>query len=287
MGGNLLSAPAVASREEGNITVVAIGDKNQIIRREWTQAGGWDNWTDLAGQATYTPAILSGALGFMTVYQVGGKQNVYRRTWSSTKNWDASWTLTQDNKMSFNGIAAASAHDRRYAMFTLSDFNELLFAECDDSTGKGWGAFTSLGGTFQDPPAAVTWAPGGRVDAFARGAVTSNLLQRTYDGKGNWGGWRNRGGLLASGPAAASWGVERLDVFAKDRNNHVIHLTYDGNGWQPWKDLGLIQSVGSLAAVSHKKGVIDLFARGADNSLWHRTYIADASELGDADAIPN
>jgi hypothetical protein len=45
LGGDILSSPAVASRSQDTVTVVAVGNKNQAVLWEWNAASGWDSWS--------------------------------------------------------------------------------------------------------------------------------------------------------------------------------------------------------------------------------------------------
>jgi hypothetical protein len=89
-----------------------------------------------------------------------------------------------------------------------------------------------------------------------------------------WHDWESLGspqGQSINGPAAASWGPNRLDVFAQGATDFELkHIWWDG-AWSAWESLG-----GSLtsdpAAVSWGPGTIDVFARGPDNALWHNWY---------------
>jgi hypothetical protein len=38
-----------------------------------------------------------------------------------------------------------------------------------------------------------------------------------------WSGEEDLGGILTSAPAVASWGLNRLDCFARGLNNHMWH----------------------------------------------------------------
>ena len=60
--------------------------------------------------------------------------------------------------------------------------------------------------------------------------------------------WQNLGGSLASPPVAATWGPNRLDVFAVDTGGGLIHRWWDGELWNDWEDLG-----GSLAEGSFSR----------------------------------
>jgi hypothetical protein len=83
--------------------------------------------------------------------------------------------------------------------------------------------------------------------------------------------WYSLGGVLTSGPAVASWGVNRLDVFARGTDNALYHKAWDGTGWYGWYGLG-----GGLtsdpAAVSWGPNRIDVVVRGGDNAIYHRAW---------------
>ena len=83
------------------------------------------------------------------------------------------------------------------------------------------------------------------------------------------------GQSFGSTPTVASWGVGRLDAFARGPAGDLIHGWYDG-AWHPWESLsanGLIQ--GAPTAVCWGPGRIDVFALGTDNHLV--TWVYDAA----------
>lgn len=83
--------------------------------------------------------------------------------------------------------------------------------------------------------------------------------------------WSDKGDPLSVAPAAASWGPDRLDVFAKGENDRLWHKLWNGERYDNWVDLG-----GSLtsapAAVSWGPDRIDVFARGHDFRLKHKLW---------------
>jgi hypothetical protein len=86
-----------------------------------------------------------------------------------------------------------------------------------------------------------------------------------------WSGEEDLGGILTSAPAVASWGLNRLDCFARGLNNHMWHRSWGGNGWTNWEDLGGILT-SSPAVASWGLNRLDCFYRGQNNHLWHRWY---------------
>jgi peptidase M23-like protein/repeat uncharacterized protein DUF346 len=53
-----------------------------------------------------------------------------------------------------------------------------------------------------------------------------------------WRGWQDLGGPIASPPAAASWGPNRLDLFAAGTDGQLKHKAWDGSAWSALFNLG-------------------------------------------------
>jgi len=112
--------------------------------------------------------------------------------------------------------------------------------------GTRWGPsqpdWESLGGTFNGPPAAVSWGPN-RLDIF--GVSGDNImLHKWWDGR-NWRpsltGWVSLDATtkFISPPAVVSWGPNRLDIFGLGVDNVVRHnWSQDGTNWGGWEPLG-------------------------------------------------
>ena len=68
--------------------------------------------------------------------------------------------------------------------------------------------------------------------------------------------------------ALASWGPDRLDIFARSDASSVIHKWWDGKSWSAWQSLGG-KILREPVAVSCRKNRIDVFALGTDSACWH------------------
>ncbi|HEV8239866.1 MAG TPA: hypothetical protein VGS57_10910 [Thermoanaerobaculia bacterium] len=90
-----------------------------------------------------------------------------------------------------------------------------------------------------------------------------------------WSEWEELGGEFQGAPTAASWSANRLDVFVRGTNKHLMHRWWDGAAWSGWQDLGggLSESPG---AVSWGPNRIDCFGRGENNELWHKWWDGEA-----------
>lgn len=80
--------------------------------------------------------------------------------------------------------------------------------------------------------------------------------------------WASLGGTLAGGPDAASWGPGRLDAFARNTSNGLVHTWSNGSSWSSFQTLGGVLT-SDPGAVSWGPNRVDVFARGQDNAIWH------------------
>lgn len=81
---------------------------------------------------------------------------------------------------------------------------------------------------------------------------------------------------LAPGGPAVSWGVNRLDLFARDSNNQFEHLAGNGTSFgQPWEPHSSPSGTtfeSQPVAVSWATNRIDLFGIGNDGVLYHQWW---------------
>jgi hypothetical protein len=138
--------------------------------------------------------------------------------------------------------------------------------------GTSFSSWTGLGGYITADPGAAAGA-GGRMDVFVRG-TDSQLYQRTWNGSA-WGPWRALGGFLTTGPAASvlPGAQPQLDVWVAGSDHQLYRRSSadGGNTFGPWQALG-----GALtsdpAAVASSSTHIDVFVRGTDLQLYHRSW---------------
>jgi hypothetical protein len=95
-----------------------------------------------------------------------------------------------------------------------------------------------------------------------------------------WSGYRlaaaaPRPGIVGA-PGVSSWGIDRLDVFARGRDNQLYHRasTDGGAAFSGWERLGAPPGgvLSSPAVVSWGYGRIDIFVQGAKRALWHESW---------------
>ena len=78
----------------------------------------------------------------------------------------------------------------------------------------------------------------------------------------------NLGGTITSDPDISSWGLDRVDVFAKGTENALWTRTWNGSAWSVWGFLGGTLTSGP-GAVSWGNNRIDVVARAANGSVAH------------------
>lgn len=141
-----------------------------------------------------------------------------------------------------------------------------------------WSAWTSLGGRFTGRPAGASPGPG-RVDVFApsaRGIVWTRSAGRV----GPRANWTSLGGQLfaASGVSAVAT-AEQTTVVVRWIDNTVRSRTRTAGSWGAWKALGG-QTFSDPAVTSVSTGRLDIYVRGRDDALWHRTAATAWQRLG-------
>jgi hypothetical protein len=86
-----------------------------------------------------------------------------------------------------------------------------------------------------------------------------------------WSNWAALGGNIASAPSTASWGPNRLDVFATNSNGALIHKWWDGYRWNGWESLGGDLS-GTPTVASWAPNRIDVLATNSNGALVHKWW---------------
>ncbi|MDF0653170.1 MAG: tyrosinase family protein, partial [Nitrospira sp.] len=89
--------------------------------------------------------------------------------------------------------------------------------------------------------------------------------------------WESLGGTILETPECVSWGVNRLDCFARGTDLAMHHRWWDGSQWGGWESLGGV-ILEAPECVSWGGNRLDCFARGTDLAMHHRWW--DGSQWG-------
>jgi hypothetical protein len=81
LGGNLTSAPAVASWSDGRMDVFARGP-DLAIYHKWYERGWWSEWSSIGGNFSSGPAITTWGQGRLDVFARGHDNAIYHAWWS-------------------------------------------------------------------------------------------------------------------------------------------------------------------------------------------------------------
>lgn len=263
LGGSLSSGPDAASWGSGRLDVFARCLDGSLCHK-WFDGTSWSGWESLGGQLTSDPTAVSWASGRIDVFARGTDRGLWHK-WFDAGTWSG-W---QD----LGGVLASGPDVASWGPRRLD-----VFAECLNGTlchkwfdGSSWSAWESLGGRLTGDPTAVSWGSG-RIDVFTRRSDAT--LAHLWFGGSGWGGWQDLGGALASGPDAASWGIGRLDVFGECLDGSLCRMFYDStvSTWSAWQSQSSAwQWSADAGAVSPAAGRADVFMRGNDGAIWHKT----------------
>ncbi len=230
-----------------------------------------DRFTPAATQAPSPTAIkapsplasVSWAVGRVDVFAQGVNNTLEQVTYVAGRGWTRA--PSHGGNLS-SGPTAASTELGKLYVFARGGDGAVWTKRFEGGKWSGW---SSLGGAILGEPSVVAVGKG-RLELFARFA-DSTLRQRSFR-DGRWtADWTDLGGELTSPPAAARTGADKLVVFVRSGGDDAIWMkAHDGVGWQPFAKVGGT-ATSSPAATSHTDGLVDLYVRGTDGGLYHRT----------------
>ncbi len=142
--------------------------------------------------------------------------------------------------------------------------------EWSTNTGTGWSGWTSIGTAVMGAPAVVCSQPH-RIDVVAWQTDLS-LRHSSYDGS-HWSAWQSLSGVVDAPPALASLAPGRLILaIARGTDHAIYHKWMMLAGWSPsWEYMGG-NFVGTHAIVATSGNRLDIVARAADDSVWHKEW---------------
>ena len=164
----------------------------------------------------------------------------------------------------------------RLDIFALGTDNSMYHKAWDGAWRPSQTDWSSLGGKFVSPPAAVSWDTN-RLSIFGLGTDNS-MYHKAWDGAW-WPSqtdWEPLGGTFFSTPAPVSCDLGRVDIFGLGVNNSMYHKAWSYEHWPPseitvWEPLGGTFA-SPPAAVSWGLYRLDIFSLGVDNAMWHKAW---------------
>lgn len=134
--------------------------------------------------------------------------------------------------------------------------------------------WTPLGGALATGPAAAGWGK----DETEVWAIHGDgqLYDRYWDGR-EWHRWEPLGApdgvRLIGQPAAAARDADRIDVFAPGDDGRLWRRWWDGTKWVPWEPVPGAPAGVTAVSADWVGGRLDVYAVGADSSLWYIALI--------------
>jgi hypothetical protein len=238
---NIEVSPAAVSWGPNRIDLFAVWDREVHHRVHHNDA--WQPWTEnLGGVTNDAPAAASWRTERVDVLVRTLDHFMARRFWESgvTGGWRDWENIGGRLPLLLSAPVAVATGPRRIDCFARGANDRLIHTWYQNGQEGGWAEIDTL--PIKDTPAVVSspTADRGRVDVFVRG--TDDLLKhriyyarlsgdKNIDLPGGWepgGSWENiSANTIAGAPGAvASWSaniLKRIDCFAQDANNNLIH----------------------------------------------------------------
>ncbi|MBA2734173.1 MAG: hypothetical protein H0U54_15000, partial [Acidobacteria bacterium] len=235
IGGIVIGAPDACSPNPGQLAVFVRSRYDcPFAKRKSTI--GWSSYMAVGACGHSEPAAVCRSGGRADFFVVNLKDGqVWRRELQPEPPWSKQ-TLGWSN---WGGFAKGSPDACSWGGSRLDVFvrgsDDYIWHRWIDDSGV-WHDWESLGGLkMTSDPSAV--APrSGVIYVFGRGE-NNQLWAKIYNQQSDrWGPWLPWGGVLAGAPDACSWGGKRVDVFARNAKNSLIHrwISDDGKMSADW-----------------------------------------------------
>jgi hypothetical protein len=231
------------------------------------EGGVWKEPEDLGGVLVGGPAVARNTNG-LNVFVRGTNDALFRKVWDGSR-W-SDWEQVSDAGAITSDPAATSWGPGRIHVFARGNPDGLWHRWFEDGVWKGP---ENLGGGLIGGPG-VAALNLNSMDVFVRG-TTSAVWRKRWEG--SWKEWEriSPDGAITSDPeAVASWGPDRIRVFARGNPDGLWHMWLEGGVWKGPENLGG-GLVGGAAAVGPNTSGLDVFVRGTDNALWNRRWSVD------------
>jgi len=148
-------------------------------------------------------------------------------------------------------------------------------------TTTGWSEWTRLGTFACTSYPVVAENANGRLEIFVRRSDFS-IWHASENGDGSWSSFATLGGITTSDPAVARDAAGQLVLFGRDVGSGLWRTWQEtpGGAWHPWEYMqGEFTSnpASQPVVVRNGKDELEVFVRGPDDALYHRTQRSDTS----------
>jgi hypothetical protein len=262
------SDPAVVAQTSSRSDLFVVG-KDAAVWHTWYD-GSYQSWESLGGQWQSSPAAVSLGPGHVEVFIRGQDNAIWHRFYSN--GWHPWWSLGGSTTSS---PAAVASGGKRIDLFVRGDDNAIWHKRWSPETDwpAGW---ESLGGHWQGGPAAESLNVN-HVEVLVRGGPDDNgpaIWHRFYSN--GWHPWWSLSGLNTSDPGAVATGGNRIDMFARGRDQAIWHRQWrPATDWGDWDSLGGCANGRPYAAAD---GYV--YVTGCDNHIYWQNYVTPGGWKG-------
>ncbi|MXP66114.1 hypothetical protein E0493_22505 [Roseomonas sp. M0104] len=276
LGGELRSAPSVASASPGRVDAFALDAVGAVahytrVRIPLREIAFWGTVPGTAGLAS-SPAAYSGGNGAIDLFGLNAEGRLLRKTlegdtWTPREGWE---TVATERGVASRPTACSFEAGRLDVFSTDGEGRLMQIVRTGGWTGwheptlhpPGFRFAADQGG---DGLSAVSWGPR-RIDIFGRGA-RGGLGHAWWDGN-RWFGEEFEG-AISSAPGVASPAPGRLEVFARLSDGGFGVKVFD-RSWSGWAALrGRPESAPAAVFVPRtvEENRVEVFYRGTLNDL--------------------
>merc|ERR1711988_229039 len=288
-----------SSNEDGRLEIFVLGHDNQIYHKYQMDGTEWSNWGSLGGKYLRGgPSVVQAADGRLVLFARGVDRAVYYK--AQTEPNSAKWTKWESlgGRFSSSPVAVLSSEGFLHVFAVGQDRTLLHKYQFDNTTSSelDWSSWRSLGGALTSLPSASLDTEG-LLHVFARGP-DRGMWHKAQQGECEprsvkWTDWESLGGVLASGPRVPylNDAVGFIQVVARasdkaywekrqmtDASPSADNSTQADLAWSDWSCMGGIFTSGP-ASILGTDGTVEMFGRGPDKALWHKSQYYDGANL--------
>ncbi len=281
-GTTISGRPSVVRNVDGRLEVFARSTDGSVVH-VWQPSPDteWGTWDGLGGGSGSVPVAAANADGHLEVFIIAddpsGRPRLQHRWWTAV-----GWWPTADSWADLANPAAAPAlvgapavgrnADGRLEVFARSDDGGIwhVWQNAPNGLWTDWGRMGQDGDVLDGPPSVATTADG-RLDVLARGEDGRIWNITELPGSG-WSPWTGIDcAILTGSDVAVVLAPAGLTAFAIGPLGDLVWIqqTSTPAQWTPKGSLGG-RFTGAVAAAVDADGCLEVFAIGADQSVWRR-----------------
>ena len=238
-GSSLIGTPAIVQDTSGTIHVFVREASGTLYTSALAQGSNtWSAFTSLGGPFPDDPAALAGSGGYTSVFAAGANHNLYDDELAPSGSWSG-WTSLGGSVI---GVPAVMQDKAGSTSGTIRVFARSTTGTLEEDSvpyhSTTWAGLTSLGGSWQNDPAAYA-SSGGTDWLYQVGNTTNIYYDKLGSGSGTWSGWTGLGGAFTGVPGATQ-NSSANELFGRttDGSLNENHINNGTSTWSGFSNLG-------------------------------------------------